>query len=484
MAKRLRRFKFSGLPRLSREQVEVQNALLAHLPQTPFEQGFKDRLRQLLEPLVHADIDLWFDNLVAIEPGELERHICDPTVLAVVGLLPKPYPMLVEVDLTVAQRAIDRLLGGSAEDVDVGRPLSEIEEGVFSFILLKVLQLIQQETASEHQLSLRLNGIIGGRDGLEGRIPKDAAFIAVGFKLFFDLEVGFLRIYLPRELVKGATATPRPSHGPALSRMLRRIQALVPRVAATKVPLSVEVGRIPFSLADLENLDVGDVVLIEDAGVRLQGGTLAGQVTCRVGRGGHGLIQGALTVGETGAYEVAIEQILPLGEPLAEAQMAKDEAEMEEHARALSQLGGGAALAEAARGALSARVRGLSPRPLPAAGGLAAKEPGAEHSDREYEEEGYGDAVFEDAEEGAYEEEPLPEAAGMLEDVAVAMVVELSRVMVSAADVVRLRPGQVIALQRSPGEAVDLVVDGKRIGKGELVEIEGELGVRILELVK
>jgi len=34
------------------------------------------------------------------------------------------------------------------------------------------------------------------------------------------------------------------------------------------------------------------------------------------------------------------------------------------------------------------------------------------------------------------------------------------------------------------GEPVDLVVDGKRIGKGELVEIDGELGVRILSLAR
>jgi len=46
------------------------------------------------------------------------------------------------------------------------------------------------------------------------------------------------------------------------------------------------------------------------------------------------------------------------------------------------------------------------------------------------------------------------------------------------------RRGQVIELSRSPGEPVDLVVDGKRVGKGELVEIDGELGVRILSLVK
>ena len=39
-------------------------------------------------------------------------------------------------------------------------------------------------------------------------------------------------------------------------------------------------------------------------------------------------------------------------------------------------------------------------------------------------------------------------------------------------------------LGRSPAEPVDLVVNGRLLAKGELVEIEGALGVKILSLVK
>ena len=78
----------------------------------------------------------------------------------------------------------------------------------------------------------------------------------------------------------------------------------------------------------------------------------------------------------------------------------------------------------------------------------------------------------------------MPESAAMRADVSVPMVVEMGRVKVSASDIVGLRPGQVIELSRSPGDAVDLVVDGRRIGRGELVDIEGELGVRILDLAR
>lgn len=477
MARKLRRFKLSGLPRFTRPQVEVVNALLAYLPQTPFEQGFKDRLREVVEPLVHADIDLWLKGVVEIPAGELWPHLAEPTCVAVVALQPTPHQVLVEVDLTLAQQAIDRLLGGSAEDVDGQRPLSEIEEGVFSFILLRVLRLVQETHGSEQQLALKLAGVAGGKDSLSPRILADQSWIAVGFKLFFDLEVGFLKLYLPAALVRAEVARPRPEPGPALSRQLRRITSLLPRVAALRVPLTVELGRIPFTLSDLESIEPGDIVLIEDAQVRLSEGALKGTVSCRVGRGAHGLLQGSLTVGGSGTYEVAIEQILPVGEP---AGGPPDPGAMdEEHAVKLAKEHPNAqALAGALREEAAARAARGDPAPLFAARDLLETF-GAEHSDGEYgDEDGY-----EEASEEGYEE-PLPESAGMLRDVTVPMVVELGRVTVSAADVVALRPGQVVELSRAPGDPVDLVVDGKRIGRGELVEIEGELGVRILDLAR
>lgn len=72
----------------------------------------------------------------------------------------------------------------------------------------------------------------------------------------------------------------------------------------------------------------------------------------------------------------------------------------------------------------------------------------------------------------------------LLENIQAPLVVELGRVNLSVLSVGELKPGRIIELARAPGEAVDLVVAGKSIGKGELVEIEGELGIRILSLVQ
>ncbi len=482
MARKLRRYKFSGLPRLTRQQVGVVNTLLCHLPQTPFEAGFKDRLRQTLEPLVRADVDVWFDGVVAVEPGDLQRTMSEPTCAAIIGLPPRADRVILEIDLGIAQQSIDRMLGGAAEDTDGQRPLSEIEEGVFSYILLKVIKLVHESFGGERQLGLKLEGMVGSHEALAERIQVQTRWVALNFKLFFDLKVGYFRIYLPADLVMSDMPATVPASGPAADRYWRRAGERVGLLHTLRTALTVEVGRLSLALADVEALEADDIVLIEATEVRLQDGSAQGRVDCRVGDGGHGIISGNVVVGESGKYEIAIEQITPVGEPRARAFLFRDDpegAEMKsEYARRLS-LGRPADAERAARqmrNAVVDRVRAGGTQPLASA---RADEPaGSEHSDAYDEEnpdeenaEGYGDA-------------PSPESAGLLEDITVALVVELGRVMVSAADVMGLRPGQVIELSRKPGDAVDLVVDGKRIGKGELVEIDGELGVRILSLAK
>ena len=74
------------------------------------------------------------------------------------------------------------------------------------------------------------------------------------------------------------------------------------------------------------------------------------------------------------------------------------------------------------------------------------------------------------------------EGAELLNDIPLQIAVELGRLPVTAEQVVALRVGQLLDLGRTPGEPVELSVNGKIVARGELVEVEGHLGVRILSL--
>lgn len=66
-------------------------------------------------------------------------------------------------------------------------------------------------------------------------------------------------------------------------------------------------------------------------------------------------------------------------------------------------------------------------------------------------------------------------------EVPVVVRVEIGTAEMSARQWASVAAGDVIALGRRVGEAVVLRVSGVEVARGELVEIEGEVGVRITE---
>ena len=74
-------------------------------------------------------------------------------------------------------------------------------------------------------------------------------------------------------------------------------------------------------------------------------------------------------------------------------------------------------------------------------------------------------------------------AAAMLDDVPVTLTLELGRLSLSARELLSMRVGHVIELDRSHGDPLDVSVNGRAVARGELVEVEGRLGVRIERLV-
>jgi len=75
-----------------------------------------------------------------------------------------------------------------------------------------------------------------------------------------------------------------------------------------------------------------------------------------------------------------------------------------------------------------------------------------------------------------------PRAIGLTADVPVQLVAVLGKKPATVKEIISLKKGQVIELNRFPNEAVDLVANGKLVAKGELVEIDGKLGVRIIKI--
>ncbi len=68
------------------------------------------------------------------------------------------------------------------------------------------------------------------------------------------------------------------------------------------------------------------------------------------------------------------------------------------------------------------------------------------------------------------------------EELPVHLTIEVGRLRMSAAELMKLAPGNLLDLHVTPEQGVDLVINGKKVGRGELVRIGDLLGVRILSM--
>ncbi|MCU4185018.1 flagellar motor switch protein FliN [Acidiferrimicrobium sp. IK] len=76
---------------------------------------------------------------------------------------------------------------------------------------------------------------------------------------------------------------------------------------------------------------------------------------------------------------------------------------------------------------------------------------------------------------------PLP-SFDLLHNVEMAVTVELGRTRMLLRDLLALRPGSVVELDRATNSPVDILVNGTLLARGEVVVVDDELGVRITEV--
>ena len=71
----------------------------------------------------------------------------------------------------------------------------------------------------------------------------------------------------------------------------------------------------------------------------------------------------------------------------------------------------------------------------------------------------------------------------LLLDVPLVVSVELGRTRLSVSEILALRVGSVLELNKMAGEPGDVIVNGALIARGEVVVVDEKFGVRIVEVL-
>jgi len=68
-------------------------------------------------------------------------------------------------------------------------------------------------------------------------------------------------------------------------------------------------------------------------------------------------------------------------------------------------------------------------------------------------------------------------------DVSVTLALEVGRARMSVRELLQLAPGAIVELDRLAGEPLDVLVNGVRVARGEVVVVNEQFGIRLTDVV-
>ncbi len=92
-------------------------------------------------------------------------------------------------------------------------------------------------------------------------------------------------------------------------------------------------------------------------------------------------------------------------------------------------------------------------------------------------------APLEGQPEGQERQKPQTLSVEVLLDVEVPIVVELGHTEMPLKEILALRPGAIVELDRLAGEPADIVIRGHVVAQGEVIVVDDNFGVRITNIV-
>jgi type III secretion system YscQ/HrcQ family protein len=417
------------LPRIRPDQAEA-SAAIASLPLESYSQ-VKSSVVSVLSRYAMQPAELISVSLLDLhETDFLEgRESSWPHgVFATFAAEPNATSISFEVGARFAAMLVDRILGGDGVPPDILRSLTRTERAVIEFLCLSAAGELNIQTGEP---LLRLQGV-SDQPPWATRAPRSVNASGEsdrdwqrGLVASFRIGVGEISGITRAYLNLGAL--------PALEEARRRLRSASSDVSsyaaeelaryarvAPDLGLNIVVGKTEVTPQELLNLEAGDVMVVDWPSLRWRRQQVRGSISLRVGDSDEVLITAEVT---------------DPGDDPPEDDLAS------------------------LAGSLKVRVETISIAPT------------ARYAERVKMEE-----ETENAEAPA-------DGGSLIEAVMLTVRVELAARRLRLDELSRLRANQILDLGCKATDPVDLIVDGRRVGRGELVDIEGRLGVRITQVL-
>jgi len=283
------------LKKVSSREQRLIGALYEYLPATGLRSEFEHGIKEAISRHVGEEFSFRLEALQYEDYSVFLSKLPKPAVMAVVGMAPLAHKAILEIDISIAMLAVERILGGEIISMPEPRPLSDTEQGVLQYLILQMLAHVHRVSGKDARVHFRFDRFAFGADEVSNYAGDKNGVAVLVFRVNLGRHSGFIRLCLPDPFIEESLLKVEAENELRSGERAWRLK-LLDRFNYVKIPLLAEAGSSTLLPADLMELEEGDVILFDKSTVSVEQGKPCGKVVLKLGDGMHGGIDAELTI--------------------------------------------------------------------------------------------------------------------------------------------------------------------------------------------
>lgn len=262
-------------------------------------ESFARQLTTTLSTLIRSMVSAEVASVDQLAYEEFVNSLVQPTVIGTLEMHPFDGNALIDINPNLVFAMIERLLGGKGEFTGKARELTDIEKTVTERVLMRMLELLEESWSTVVDVRFRFESMESNPFFVQICPPRDMVLLVIIKLSIGDVE-GMVSLCIPYFLMEPIidklssqqwfVSTSRKGDEGVKENLVRSFHHV-------KVPVALELGHTVLSVADVYDLEVGDVIKLDQ--------TTDSDVDVRVGnhvlfRAKPGTVEGRLAAEVTG----------------------------------------------------------------------------------------------------------------------------------------------------------------------------------------
>ncbi|GHV44730.1 flagellar motor switch protein FliM [Synergistales bacterium] len=266
-------------------------------------EAFARQTSTVMSTLIRSMVSCEVASVDQLAYEEFVNSLVQPTVIAMLEMYPFNGNALLEINPNLVFAMIERLLGGKGEFSGKARELTDIEKTVTERVLMRMLELLEDSWSTVVDVRFRFESMESNPFFVQVCPPRDMVLLVIMKLQVGDVE-GMISLCIPYFLMEPIidklssqqwfVSTSHKSDPSVRENLLHSLDHI-------RIPMSLELGHTILSLADVYELEEGDVIKLDE--------TVDSDVDVRVGnyirfKAKPGTVNGALAVEVTEVLNV------------------------------------------------------------------------------------------------------------------------------------------------------------------------------------